>query len=166
MTTFSRLTKHLLTTKATARRMFSPESLKVIEEAIAEGETRHRAEVRLIVEASLSWADILAKMPPRQRAIALFSQFGIWDTEENCGVLVYVNIADRKVEIVADRDVARRISNEEWNAICHTMTDNFAKGEFRDSTISALKRLNALLEKHYPDVGIVNNQLPNHPVVM
>ena len=166
MSTISRFFRHIFTTRASAKRAFPPETLKVIEDVVAEGETRHRAEVRVVVESSLSGADVLAKVTPRQRAIVLFSQFGIWDTEENCGVLVYVNMADRKVEIVADRDVSRRISSEEWDAICHTMTDNFAKGEFRNSTISAVKQLNALLEKHYPDVGVVNNQLPNQPIVL
>ena len=166
MSTPSRFFKHIFTTRASAKRAFSPETLKRIEEAVTEGETRHRAEVRVVVESSLSGRDVLAKVQPRQRAVALFAQFGIWDTEENCGVLVYVNMADRKVEIVADRDVSRRNPKEEWNDICHTMTKGFAQGKFCESTIAAVQHLNALLETHYPDIGVVNNQLPNKPVVL
>ncbi len=166
MNVSQRLFKHLFTTRGSARRAFPPETLKDIENVITEGENQHRAEVRLIVEPSLSLADVLAKRHPRQRAIALFAEYGVWDTEENCGVLVYVNLADRKVEIVPDRDVANRITPEEWNAICRTMTDNFSKGKFRESTVAAIKQLNALLVKHYPDTVSQKNQLPNHPIVL
>lgn len=161
-----RLFRHLLTTKGTAGRTFPPETLKAIEAAIATGEQRHRAEVRLVIEHSLPMDAVFARVDPRQRAIALFSQLRIWDTEENCGVLVYINIADRKVEIVADRDVSRRVTQEEWNAVCRTMTEGFKRGEFRDSAAAAMQKLNALLEKHYPTEGAHPNQLPNQPIML
>ncbi|RJF97950.1 TPM domain-containing protein [Noviherbaspirillum saxi] len=166
MSTFHRLFKHLCTTAAAGRRAFPPDSLDAIEAAITEGERRHRAEVRLIVEPALGLQEVLAGMPPRERARALFAQYGVWDTEENCGVLVYVNLADHQVEIVADRGVGKIVPASEWQAICRTMTEGFARGDYHNSTLAALTRLNALLQQHYPDDGSTRNQLSDQPMVL
>jgi uncharacterized membrane protein len=166
MKTLSRLLKHLRTTSAAGRRSFPPTTLKAIEETIAAGETRHRAEVRLIVEPALDMQAVLSGVQVRERARELFAHYRVWDTEENCGVLVYVNLADRQVEIVADRGVGKVVAAKEWHAICRTMTQGFAQGAFHDSVIAALTQLNALLEKHYPDDGSTRNQLSDKPVVL
>ncbi|RJX30212.1 MAG: TPM domain-containing protein [Oxalobacter sp.] len=166
MKIISRLFKHWFTTKSAIKRAFPPESLKAIESAVTEGERRHRAEVRLIIEHCLPTVSVLARLRPRQRAIELFGRYRIWDTEENCGVLVYINMADRAVEIVPDRAVMRLITREEWRGTCETITVGFARGEFCDSLIAAMKQLNALLEKHYPASGTHLNQLPNQAIVL
>jgi uncharacterized membrane protein YgcG len=166
MNKFSRAFAHLRTTSAVGHRLFPPTTLKAIEETIAAGETVHRAEVRLIVEPALGMHAIWSGMPARERARELFAHYRVWDTEENCGVLVYVNLADRKVEIVADRGVGKAVAAKEWHAICRTMTQGFAQGVFHDSVIGALRQLNALLEKHYPDDGSKRNQLSDKPIVL
>lgn len=166
MKIISRLFKHWFTTRSAIMRAFPPESLKAIESAVTEGERRHRAEVRLIIEHCLPTVAVLARLRPRQRAMTLFSQFRVWDTEENCGVLVYINMADRAVEIVPDRAVTRLITRDEWRAACNTITTGFAQEEFRDSLVAAMKQLNDLLEKHFPANGAHPNQLPNQPIVL
>ncbi|HZW12673.1 MAG TPA: TPM domain-containing protein [Noviherbaspirillum sp.] len=166
MKTLTRLFRHLLTTTATGRRAFPEETLKAIEETIAHGEKKHRAEVRMVLEPSLPMQAVLNGMSPRERARELFAQYHVWDTEENCGVLVYINLADHQVEIVADRGVGRVVSAGDWEAICRTMTKGFARGDYHNSIIAALEELNALLQKHYPDDGSVHNQLSNKPVML
>lgn len=166
MKTFSRLIRHLRATTGDGQRAFPESTLKALEEAIAHGETRHRAEVRLVIEPSLSLQAVLNGMSPRERARQLFAQYGVWDTEENCGVLIYINLADHQVEIVADRGVGRVISPGDWEAICRTMTSGFARGEYCDSVLAALGELNALLQQHYPDDGSTHNQLSNKPVML
>lgn len=163
---FKRLCRHLLTTVFAGHQAFPGETLKAIEAAITEGETRHRAEVRLIVEPALSVIEVWNRLSPRQRARALFAHYGIWDTEENCGVLVYVNLADRQVEIVADRGVGRVVAAAQWHEICRTMTAGFAHGDFHNGTLAALERINALLQQHYPDDGSRRNQLSNEPLIL
>jgi uncharacterized membrane protein len=166
MNRLARLWRHLVTTSAHGRRAFPPATLKAIEAAIAKGETLHRAEVRMIIEPALDAQAAWSGMSSRERAKELFARYGIWDTEENCGVLVYVNLADRKVEIVADRGVGRAISGKEWQAICRTMTQGFSQGRFHDSTLAALDQINALLQKHFPDDGSTRNQLSDRPVML
>ncbi len=161
-----RVLRHWRSTAAVGRRAFPPPTLAAIEAAIAQGEQTHSAELRLIVEASLDAPSILQDITTRQRALALFSEYGVWDTEANCGVLIYINLADHEVEIVADRNVNRLISSEQWQTICQTMTQGFARGAFHESTLGAIAKLNELLRQHFPDSSVQPNQLPNEPIIL
>lgn len=166
MKSLARTMRHLFTSTAAGRRAFPDTSLKAIEAAIASGETMHRAEVRVIVEPALGVLDASRGMSSRHRARDLFARYRIWDTEENCGVLIYINLADHKVEIIADRGVGRAIDAQVWKTVCLTMTQGFARGEFHSSTIAGLEQLNALLKTAFPANGQHTNQLSNRPVVL
>lgn len=166
MATISRLLTHLRTTARAGRRAFPPQTLQAIGAAITAGETRHRAEVRVIIEASLPPQAVLGGVAARDRARELFSIYRIWDTEENCGVLVYINLADHQVEILADRGIGKRVKAEDWQEVCRTMTAGFARGDFQGSVLRALEQLHAILETHFPDDGSTRNQLSDHPVVL
>lgn len=161
-----RALKHLASTGAAARRAFPADSLRAIEQAICAGEQVHRAEVRLIIEAALSPGAVFQGASNRQRALALFAQYGVWDTEENCGVLIYINLAERQVDIVADRQVDRRITPEQWRALCQTMTAGYAGGAYRDGTLQAIGALNDLLRQHFPADGARPNQLPDGAILI
>jgi uncharacterized membrane protein len=162
----SRAVRHWKTSAADGRRAFPQETLAEIAGAIAAGEQTHRGELRLIVEASMPFEAIWADVSNRQRALALFAEHGVWDTEDNCGVLIYVNLAERAVDIVADRAVGRRIDAATWQAVCQTMTDGFARGQFHDSTIAAVARVNELLRQHFPANGARTNELPDNPIML
>lgn len=167
MSKLSRFYKHLLTTRGAGRRAFPADALQTIQAAIAEGEKLHRAEIRFAVEAALPCRNVLDNHTSRRRAHELFARYRVWDTEENSGVLVYVNLADHKVEIVSDRNVGRALSAADWQAVCHTMTSGFAQGNYRDSTLAALRQLNGLLQQHFPANGSSNsNELSNRPLVL
>ncbi|MFL6672614.1 MAG: TPM domain-containing protein [Massilia sp.] len=161
-----RAVRHWRSSSADARRAFPPETLSAIGAAIATGEKTHRGEVRLIVERAMPSEAIWAGISNRQRALALFADHGVWDTEENCGVLIYVNLAEHKVDIVADRGIARKIDDATWQAICRTMTDAFAQGRFHDGTLAAIEQVNQLLRTHFPADGPRPNQLPDHPIML
>lgn len=162
----SRALRHWKSSAAAARRAFPPESLVAIGGAISEGERSHRGELRLVVEASMPFEAIWADMSSRQRALAMFAEHGVWDTEDNCGVLIYVNLAEHKVEIVADRNINRKIDPATWQAVCRTMTEGFARGQFHESTLRAVGQVNELLRQHFPDDGSRVNQLPDAPIMM
>ncbi|MES2152425.1 MAG: TPM domain-containing protein [Pseudomonadota bacterium] len=161
-----RLLRNWRSTRASGRRAFPPATLSAIGAAIAAGEQTHRSELRLIVEAATPFDAIWRGDSNRQRAMALFSEYNIWDTEDNCGVLVYLNLAERKVDIVADRNVARHIDSATWQAICQEMTNGYARGTFHDSTLAALGRINDLLHQHFPSNGARPNELPDQPVML
>lgn len=158
--------RHWRATAARGRAMFPPESLVKIGAAITAGELRHRGELRLIVENSMPPDAIWSDLTNRQRAIALFAEYGVWDTEDNCGVLIYVNLAEHKVDIVVDRNIGRKIAPATWQQVCRTMTEGFARGDFHASTLAAVEQVNTLLAEHFPANGARANELPDHPIVM
>lgn len=161
-----RVLRHARSSTTAARRAFPPETLKAITDAITAGEQTHRGEVRLVVEKALPVGAVWSDVSDRQRALALFADYGIWDTEDNCGVLIYVNLADRKVEIVADRGIDRKIEQNTWKSVCQTLTAGYARGEFHESTLAAIEQVNALLRQHFPSDGPRPNELPDRPLMI
>jgi uncharacterized membrane protein len=166
MKNLKRLWRHLTTGQAAGRRAFPKEVLAEIQDTIAEGERMHRAEVRIIIEPALPLDDALDDIHPRARARTLFSDYRVWDTEENCGVLIYLNLADHQVEILADRGVGHLVQPAEWQAVCDTMTSQLRRGAYRDSTIAALRQLNELLQQKLPARGDRTNQLSDKPIIL
>lgn len=167
---FARMLRHLRMTRAAARRIFPSSTLKAIQASIGEGERQHRAQVRVIVEAALTLGAVRRGESARQRAHELFSHYRIWDTEENCGVLVYLNLADRKVEIVADRGINACVTREQWQQVCKQMTAGYAAGQYEASTLQALASLHAILAKVLPrDPGgrdELHNELSDKPLLL
>jgi uncharacterized membrane protein len=162
-----RLWRHLATDHPSARRAFPEPALQRIEALIAAGEQRHRGQVRFVVEPALPLARVLKSLPPRERALEVFGLLRVWDTEDNAGVLVYLLLADRDVEIVADRGIHGKVGPPEWEAVCRTMEAAFRDGRFADGAAEGLTRINALLEQHYPrGAGEQANELPDRPLIL
>ncbi|MEW6761902.1 MAG: TPM domain-containing protein [Pseudomonadota bacterium] len=158
--------RHLTSSSMEAKRAFPEATLTAIGEAITAGEQTHRGEVRLIVEKGLSFDDAWDGVTNRQRALALFADYGVWDTEDNCGVLIYINLAEHKVDIVADRGIDRKIDSATWQAVCRTMTEGFRNGQFHEATLAAIEQVNALLREHFPANGARPNELPDKPLML
>ncbi|WP_313176404.1 TPM domain-containing protein [Massilia sp.] len=161
-----RVLRHWRSTKADARRAFPDATLEAVAQAITAGERTHRGEVRFIVEKALPADEIWDGVTNRQRALALFADYGVWDTEDNCGVLIYVNLADHKVDIVADRGIDRKIDTGTWQTVCRTMTDGFRRGDFHQAALAAVEQVNSLLREHFPADGERPNELPDHPIML
>jgi uncharacterized membrane protein len=161
-----RLLRHVFATRAAARRRFTPEALAEIEAAIHEVESRHSGEIRFVVETALDVDELVGGVTPRQRALEVFSHLGVWDTEANNGVLIYVLLADRDVEILADRGIASRVPHEEWETICHEIEAHYREGRFAQGSVAGIRSVGRLLERHFPGSGPDANELPNQPVLL
>ena len=159
-----RLLKHLLTPHWLALRAFPARALREIEAAIKASEHLHDGELRFAVEATLPLQFL--RTTTRKRAEALFGQLGVWDTAHNSGVLIYVQIVDRRIEIVADRGISARVEQSEWNAICHQMEQAFKRRQFAEGALQAIEAITRLLARHFPPRGGNPNELPDKPVVL
>ena len=146
------------------RRAFDENALSAIERAITDTEKTHGGEIRIALEASLDPAELFSDLTPRQRALQTFAQLGVWDTELNNGVLIYVLWADRDVEIVADRGFNGRVSGQEWTDVCHRMEQLFSQGQAAQALVSGIQATGALISRHFP--GGDRNELPDRPVVL
>jgi len=163
---FARLWRHLVTDQRTARRSFPPPVFTRIGSAVAAGEQKHSGQVRLVVEAALPLSLVLRGEKPRARALNVFSRLRIWDTEDNIGVLVYVLLADKAVEIVADRGIHRRVGGAAWRSICRTMEAAFREGRFEDGAVAGIDAINAMLAEHFPRRGAGPNELSDQPEII
>jgi len=158
--------RHLATDDGQVRRLFGHDGLERVTRAIAEGEQKHRGQVRFAIEPALPMRRVLRGLPPRERALEVFALSRTWDTEENCGVLVYLLLADRDVEIVADRGIHGRVGDATWQAICRTMEEAFRAGRFTEGAEAGIREVNRVLIEHFPADGTHANELPDAPLVL
>jgi len=163
---FSHLTSAVISSNWQVQRHFSKAALRRIEQAIKASELTHSGEIRFVVEAGLHPLEIITKKMPKKRAIELFSHLNIWDTEHNNGVLIYLLLADRDVEIVADRGIHQYVGNDGWENICHAMELQFRRGEFEAGVLDGIRQIGASLKQHYPADGENENELPDATVII
>lgn len=161
-----RVMRHLSSGNASIRRAFPHNTLDAIELAIREVESRCDGQVRFSVEAALDLAPLLAGQSARERAVEVFSQLRIWDTEHNNGVLIYLLLADRDVEIVADRGVHVKVGQQAWEAVCQEMEAAFRDGKFEEGVLAGIRSVGRHLAQHYPHGGVKVNELPDRPVLI
>lgn len=161
-----RLLKHLFA--RSARRLFPEASLQRIAEAIARDELRHRGEVCFAVESALDWHAVRAGREARDRAVEVFSQLRVWDTAENNGVLIYLQLADRRIEILADRGLAGRVSDEQWRGVCQLMEERLRAGDAEAAVLEGVAAAGELLAAHFPriDGHEDRNELPDRPQLL
>ena len=161
-----RLFKHLLAPPWLAARRFGPTLAAEIGAAVEVAEASQRGELRFVVEGPLPYAEVLRGRTARQRAADLFGRLGVWDTEENSGILIYVQLVDRCVEILADRGIAAKVPQAEWDAICRAMEAAFKAGNYRDGALTAIYHAGQLLAGHFPASVRNPNELPDRPLVI
>jgi uncharacterized membrane protein len=161
-----RIARHLVEHHWRARRVFTPTVLANIEAATRAGEATHSGQVRFVVEGALEGQPLFRNQGARQRALDVFSLLRIWDTEHNNGVLIYLLLADRNVEIIADRGIDAKVGIDGWENICRAMEADFRAGNFEAGVIKGIEAVSREIAKHFPPSGPHPNELPDQPVVM
>lgn len=161
-----RISKHLLANRWRVRRAFSRHALASIEQAIKASEATHAGQIRFVVEGALDGAPLFRHQSARERALDVFSQLRIWDTAQNNGVLIYLLLADRNVEIIADRGIDAKVGSAGWEEICTTMKAEFSKANFEGGAIKGIQAATQHLAMHFPKNGASENELPDAPLVI
>jgi len=162
----ARSLKHLIAPHWLTRRAFPAASQEAIGAAVAAAEKRHAGELRFVVEGGLPLAELWRDLSPRARAHDLFARLRVWDTEHDSGVLIYLQLVDRRVEIIADRGIAARVPQGQWDAVCRGMEQSFRRGAYRDGAVAAVQRVGAILAEHFPAGADQDNELPNRPLLL
>jgi hypothetical protein len=162
----ARLLRHACIPGWVARRDFTPRVLAAIENAIRESEQSHRGELRFVAEGDLHLLAVARGLTPRGRAQQLFGALGVWDTAQNSGVLIYVQCVDHAIEIVADRGIAARVPQAEWDAICRRMEAAFRSGQFEAGSVAGIRAITVLLARHFPPGASNPDELPDKPVLL
>lgn len=162
----ARFWRHVRMNPIKAARCFPAATLDAIQREIAAQEAAHRGEICFVIEAELTSAQLWRGVMPRERARQVFALQGVWNTEENSGVLVYVLLADRAVEIVADRGIDARLTSSEWRAICDEMQARFADGRYEEGALAGIRAIAGCMARHFPGEGTRRNEIPDRPLVL
>jgi hypothetical protein len=161
-----RIVRHLFMPPWRTRMAFPVRTLRHIEKAIGESERSHAGEIRFAVESTLSLFSLWRSQSARERALDVFSHLRVWDTEKNNGVLIYLLLADRDVEIIADRGVHVRVGGEAWEKICREMEALFREAKFEEAVLHGIHAVSEHLARHYPAEAKGRNELDDKPVVL
>lgn len=161
-----RILRHLCAPLWVLRLRYPESLLERINERIAAVERRHSGELRFAAEHALELGDLLAGVTPRQRALELFGLLGVWDTERNNGVLVYVLHAEHAVEIVVDRALAKVVPQSEWDALCRIVETFMRSGRHGEGALAAIDGVAKLLDQHLPHAPGDRNELPDQPLLL
>ena len=162
-----RILRHLSTPHAAVARTFPDTAMHAIESAVAEEEKRHIGEIQFAIESALPLAALLRGTSARRRAIEWFARLHVWDTRHNSGVLVYLLLADRRIEIVADRGISEKVDRGTWEAICGEMQRELAQGRFQQGVVLGIRAIGDVLAAHFPaGKGPNPNERPDAPVVL
>ncbi len=159
-----RALRHLFVPHWLALRPFPKPALRRIEQAVKASERSHRGEIRFAVEGPLHLGHL--RTSTRERARQVFGELGVWDTAENSGVLIYVQLVDRRIEIVADRGIAARVKQPEWDAVCRAMERSFKQNQYEQGALDAIQAVTAILARHFPPGSANPNELPDKPAVL
>jgi uncharacterized membrane protein len=162
----TRFLRHVFASRWTTRRHFGAKVLGAIEAAIRETEAQHAGEIRFAVETALDMAELVDDVAARRRAMQVFGQLGVWDTAHNNGVLIYLLLADRVVEIIADRGIAARVPQSDWDSVCREMERHYREGRFSEGSVAGVYGVGRLLARHFPDRPKDADELPNQPVLL
>jgi uncharacterized membrane protein len=161
-----RLLRHLFA--PSAQRLFPAATMERITHAVAEGERRHTGQLCFAVEPALHWRAILSGTSPRQAAEDAFSRLRVWDTEANNGVLLYLLLAERRIEIVADRGLRAVVGDDHWRGICARMEGGLRNGDAEAAVIGAIGAISDLLAHAFPAGAdrTSGNELPDQPRIL
>lgn len=156
---------HLFMSPLRLKSYVSTSSMQAITSAVAAAEKGRDGQIRVVIEPALHPRQILQNISSRERALDLFSQLRVWDTERNNGVLIYLCLADRQVEIVADRGFNHLVGPAEWELLCQKMEAEFRLGNFEAGTLAGIQAVGQILELHFGTTACAN-ELPDSPVVL
>jgi len=162
-----RILRHRWLDEADTRRAVPPALLERLTARVAASERRHTGEIRIYVEAGLPMSYLWRDATARERAVAMFGKLGVWDTEHNNGVLIYLLIAEHAIEIVADRGLTAKVDTQEWLSITQHLGRELHEGHFEQGLTQALAEVSALLVRHFPASPQApgSNELPDAPVL-
>lgn len=164
-----RLWRHRWLDQGDARRAVPPALAERLRRRVAASEGRHTGEVRICVEGALPmsylWRHWRDRAPIeqilRERALMQFAKLGVWDTTERNGVLIYLNLAEHAIELVADRGLSAHVSPAEWAAMVQHLGEALRAGRVEDGLTGALEEVSAALVRHYPAPQAADGARPN-----
>ncbi len=162
----ARAWRHALAALRPARQLLEPDALDRIAAEVVRAEAMHDGEIRVAIETTLTAGQLWQGLAPRARALQVFSALGVWDTAGNNGVLIYLLLADRSVEIIADRAIAALVPESDWLALCRDIEQRCRDGDIGAACCQAVRGVAVVIARHFPRAGGDGDELPNQPILL
>ena len=157
--------KHFLYISST-HRYFNKQDRMQIANAVQQAEKGHVGEIQVVIEGHIPCSQAYHQNT-RLRAQQLFAELGVWDTELNSGVLLYLNLCERKVEIVIDRGLKNATQTMTWNEICQNIVVTLAQKEYLRAVTEGVNEIGQVLDQYYVKNDLYDeNELPNEPIIL
>lgn len=162
---FRRWLKHFFYMPA-SKRYFSKQDQAVIAQAVQQSEDGHVGEIQVVIEGHIPSHQAYYQNT-RLRAQQLFAELGVWDTEFNSGVLLYLNLCEQTVEIVVDRGINLQTSTEVWQRICDQIIAELKNKQYRSAVVNGVVEIGKVLNLFYNDKKPdMMNELSNQPIIL
>ncbi|WP_180172045.1 TPM domain-containing protein [Acinetobacter sp. YH12023] len=162
---FKRWLKHFFYMPA-ANRFFNKQDQQAIAQAVTEAEHGHVGEIQVVIEGHIP-SNQAYYQNTRARAEQLFAELGVWDTEFNSGVLLYLNLCERQVEIVIDRGMRQATDAQVWQDICARIIQSMQNKQYRIALTVGVKEIGEVMDHFYAGKSVDrNNEIANAPIIL
>ena len=162
---FKRWLKHLLHMPA-SKRFFNQQDQHAIAQAVSAAEHGHIGEIQVVIERHMPAREAYY-LDTRGRAKQLFAELGVWDTELNSGILLYLNLCERKVEIVIDRGIQLATTQQVWDEVCQSIIVKMAQQQYRQALVDAVTEVGTILDHFYANkIEDKADELSNSPIML
>jgi len=154
-----------------SHRLVGHDMLQRLRQCVSHSETQHSGEIRICIESALPNSYLMRpgamRVITRQRALSKFGKLHVWDTEHNNGVLIYLLMAERTIELVADRGLNRFVSQEDWQDMVQSLGEALRDNRLEDGLVQAIEAVSAVLIEHFPVTPdtVRPNELPDQPTL-
>lgn len=133
--------RHLSMPRWTSRLYFPAAAVSRLKSAIAEAEEKSGHTIVFAFESSLTTSQVLRGVSLKKRARELFSRLQVWDTAENSGVLIYLNLAEPKLTFIPDRGLQLAIDETKITEVNERVEPLLRSGKFLEAVLEAIQRL-------------------------
>lgn len=164
---FKRLFKHFFYLSK-SKYYFSTQDLKEISNTVTRAEQGHVGEIQVVIEDHIP-CNLAYYQNTAIRARHIFSELGVWDTEYNSGVLLYINLCERRVEIVFDRGIKKTTPPYIWQDICKNVTIQMKNKKYQMAIVQAVEKIGAVLNEHYAHIENIekfHDELSDDPIIL
>lgn len=162
---FARLWRQLIFVPIWHNRWLTSDNKATLAKHIEQAEQGHQGEICLIIENHLPIRHAYHQ-GCRERALDLFAHYRVWDTENNSGILIYINLCEHDLEVIADRGINQKAQKDAWQTLCQKTLTHFKNQNMLGGISELIDEIGKLLRQHYPNHDTASNELPNHPIYL
>ncbi|MBU4446126.1 TPM domain-containing protein [bacterium] len=136
---------------------FSKDDLKKIAGACTGAENDTAGEMRVSIFSKRPRK--LKKLSLEEVALEEFSRLGMNKTRDHTGILLFIILAEKRFQILADTGINSKVEQETWDRIATGLSDYFKNGTYLEGVVKAVRKMGEILAQHFPKKADDTNEL-------